>query len=284
MSALAALQADFQDYILGDGTGVAGPAPAADAAAAGADFGALFGRDAGAESGDVRPAIANAVRGQFGLDAMARLAIYRHAYRARLREALGAAYDKTWGYLGDDLFAELANGYLQAHPSSLRNLRWYGAEFAAHLARELPEHPCVAELARLEWALGLAFDAADTPAVVAADVAGLAPQQWDDVVFQLHPSVRLLTLEWNTVALWQALGSGEEPPEAAARAPQDWLVWRHAEQPHFRSLDAGEALALRGIGRGERFGAVCAAAGAARLAALAGQLQTWLAQQVLSAG
>jgi hypothetical protein len=277
MSALAALQADFQDYILGDGA--AGPRRADYAAA-----GAASGGDAGADAGAIRPAIAGAVRGQFGLDAMARLAIYHHAYRARLREALGEAHDKTWSYLGDDFFAELADAYLQAHPSSFRNLRWYGAGFAEHLARALPDHPCVAELARLEWALGLAFDAADTPAVAAADVAGLAPQQWDDVVFQLHPSVRLLTLEWNTVALWQALGSGDEPPEAAARAPQDWLVWRHAGQPHFRSLDAGEALALRRIGRGDNFGAVCAAVGAARLAALAGQLQTWLAQQVLSAG
>ncbi len=281
MSALAALQADFQDYILGDGAGAAKLRRAADAAAgaAGAASGALLGRDAGA----IRPAIADAVRQQFGLDAMARLAIYHNAYRARLREALGEAYDKTWSYLGDDLFAELADGYVQARPSAFRNLRWYGAEFAEHLARELPDHPCVAELARLEWALGLAFDAADTPAVAAADVAGLASQQWEDIVFRLHPSVRLLTMEWNTVALWQALGAGAEPPEAAARAPQDWLVWRHAGQPHFRSLDAGEALALRHIDRGERFGAVCAAAGAQRLTALAGQLQHWLAQQVLAA-
>ncbi|MBJ7309734.1 putative DNA-binding domain-containing protein [Rugamonas sp. CCM 8940] len=270
MSSLAALQADFQQYVLDD------------VAAAGRPQ--LDGDGTGAAASQVRPAIAGAVREQFGLDAMARLAIYHNAYRARLREALGEAYDKTWSYLGDELFAELADAYLQAHPSSFRNLRWYGAGFAGHLALALPEHPCVAELARLEWALGLAFDAADTPAVGAADVAGLAPQEWADITFQLHPSACLLTMEWNTVALWRALGAAEEPPEAVAAAtPQDWLVWRHAQQPHFRSLDAGEALALRRIGRGDSFGAVCAAAGAAQTAALAGQLRHWLAQEVLSA-
>ncbi len=274
MSSLATLQADFQHYVLSDIAGAGRPQADGAVAAAAVD----------ADSGEVRPAIAAAVREQFGLDAMARLAIYHNAYRARLREALGEAYDKTWSYLGDELFAELADGYLQAHPSSFRNLRWYGAEFAAHLARALPEHPCVAELARLEWALGLAFDAADTPAVAAADVAGLAPQAWEEITFRLHPSTCLLTMAWNTVALWQALGAGREPPEAVAAAlPVAWLVWRHAQQPHFRSLDAGEALALRRIGRGDSFGAVCAAAGAEQLAALAGQLQHWLAQEVLSA-
>jgi len=252
MSALDTLQGDFQRYVLG---------------AAGA-----------------RPAILGAVREQVGLKADARLAIYYNAYRIRLREALSESYDKTWSCIGDEMFAELADGYIAAHPSRHPNLRWFGADFAAHAEAALPDYPFIAELACFEWALGLAFDAPDADAVGVADLAGVAPEAWGDLVFGLHPSVQLLALEWNTVALWQALGHEQTPPEVEQLdTPLTWLIWRTAEQPHFRSLPAAEAEALRRIGSGATFGEVCAMAGDAAAPALAGYLQHWLAHGVLTA-
>ncbi|MET3134778.1 hypothetical protein AAKU55_005080 [Oxalobacteraceae bacterium GrIS 1.11] len=255
MNGLRQLQSDFQDYVLGR---------------------------AGAQ-----PAIAAAVRGQSGLPADARLAIYYNAYRCRMREALSEAFDKTWSYVGDEMFAELAQDYLDAQPSHYRNLRWFGAGFADHAAQALPDYPFIAELARFEWALGLAFDAVDAAAVGLADLAQVAPEAWGELVFGLHPSVQLVSMDWNTVALWKALGEQQAPPEAAA-APQAqcWLVWRSELQPHFRSLDALEAQALEALGRGASFGGVCEAAAAADGAdltpRLAGYLRTWLAQGVLT--
>jgi hypothetical protein len=238
MSALQQLQSDFQRYVLG--------------------------------AGEVGAGLAAAVREQAGLPARARLAIYHNAYRARLREALSAAFEHTWGYVGDAMFAELADNYAHAHPSPFRNLRWFGGDFAAHAARAMPDYP---------------FDAAP---LRAADLAALAPQDWGAMAFALHPSVQLLALRWNTVALWQALAAQRTPPEAEeAAAPACWLVWRSDNQPHFRSLDALEAQALRGIGQGATFGAVCLAAAAGDADAdatprLAGYLQAWLAQGVLA--
>ena len=45
------------------------------------------------------------------------------AYRARMHEALGEAYERTWTYIGDELFAQMAGAYLDAHPSTVANLR-----------------------------------------------------------------------------------------------------------------------------------------------------------------
>lgn len=254
MSALQQMQSDFQRYVLG--------------------------------AGEVGAGLAAAVREQAGLPARARLAIYHNAYRARLREALSAAFEHTWGYVGDAMFAELADNYAHAHPSPFRNLRWFGGDFAAHAARAMPDYPFVAELAGFEWSLGLAFDAADAAPLRAADLAALAPRDWGAMAFALHPSAQLLALRWNTVALWQALAAQRTPPEAEeAAAPACWLVWRSDNQPHFRSLDALEAQALRGIGQGATFGAVCQAAAAGDADAtprLAGYLQAWLAQGVLA--
>ena len=254
MSALNTVQAGFEDYVLG-------------------------------KAGTV-PAIAASIADQYGLDAGARLAIYYNAYRIRMREALAEAYDKTWTCVGDALFEQLAHSYLVAHPSTFRNLRWFGDRFAAHAAQELEDYPWIAELAALEWALGLAFDAPDADTASVAALRDVEPDDWAGLTFGLHPSVRLLPMRWNTAAIWQALHDGAEPPEAEASAQAvTWLVWRADLKPHFRSLDTLEAEALRRIGEGAAFGDVCEAAadgGADLTLRVAGCLRNWLAQELLT--
>jgi hypothetical protein len=246
---LQQLQGDFQDYILAD---------------------------------EATGAIHAAVREQYGLKADARLAIYHRAYRSRLKQALCEAYDKTWTFIGDDMFADLADSYIAAHPSRHANLRWFGAGFAAHAAAHFGEYPFIAELAGLEWALGLAFDAEDAAPLDAADMGAIAPEAWGDLRWGLHPSVHILEMHWNVVALWQAVARDAELPEIEeVGAVTHWLVWRQGEQPHFRSLPALEAQALQRIGDGVTFGEVCEAAGEEAMLALAGYLQHWLAQGIL---
>ncbi|MES2126573.1 MAG: DNA-binding domain-containing protein [Pseudomonadota bacterium] len=246
MSALARLQGQFQDHVLGK-----------------------------------HSEIAASVREQFGLPATERLAIYHNAYRIRLREALDEAYDKTWTYVGDEMFADLTESYIAGYPSTFRNLRWFGDCFAGHVAQALPDYPFIAELAQLEWALGVAFDAPDAEPVTAQQLRECAPEEWD--AFALHPAVQVLALEWNVGAIWQALHKEEEPPEAEA-VPAAWLVWRANLQPHFRSMDALEMQALRLMGAGESFTDVCeqaAADGSDVTLPMAGYLQSWLANGLL---
>ena len=252
MKGLQELQSGFQDYVLGDGA--------------------------------VAPAMHAAIRQQVGLGAPARLAIYHNAYRARMREALDEAFERTWTYAGDALFGELAHAYLAAHASTFSNLRWFGNRFAEFVRRQLPEHQFVAELAAFEWALGLAFDAPESKVAGADTFAALAPEEWADLVLTLHPSVQLLRMDFNSVALWQALGEGTEPPAAAALpAACTWLVWRKDHQPHFRSLDAFEAAALAAIAAGSTFGAMCEQAAGPHAAQRMGAcLQDWMRQSMLA--
>lgn len=213
-----------------------------------------------------------------------RMAIYRNAYRSRLRDALCEAYDKTWSYAGDELFIELADSYRAAHPSTFRNLRRFGDGFAAHVAHHLAEHPAVAELAAFEWALGIAFDAPDARPVSQEDLKDVPFEAWPALVFAFHPSLQIVEMGHNSVALWQALDAGVEPPDmTASPAPVCWAVWRRDNQPHFRSLDDFEARVLREVGSGQSFGDVCARAASDDDAMLrmAACLQNWLAQAML---
>ena len=172
MNHLAKLQTDFQAYLLDD--------------VAGASFKKQIVNDA-----------------KVGVDK--RLNIYANAYRLRIIEALANSYPKLKMLVGDDFFDEAARSYIEQFPSTYCNMRWVGGEMAAHLQHILPQHPVAAELAQFEWALGLAFDAADAPVKMLQDLANIAPENWPDLIFGLHPSVKILDLQWNIVAIWNAL-------------------------------------------------------------------------------
>ena len=229
------------------------------------------------------------------LDPAQRLKIYHHAYRARLVETLRDSFAHTLSYLGDEWFDALAGEFIELHPSTSSNLRWYGEGFAAWLAQRLSAdaevgcHPEVAEIAQLDWALRYAFDGPDAPTLVAADLSRVPPQAWETVVFSLHPTVALLRLGCNTLTLWHALDTDADVPEVALLpTPLDVVVWRFDERPHFRSVVPVEAQALAGLQEGasfvqtcELFAALCPDDNAAALAG--GYLRRWLDDGLLSA-
>lgn len=185
-----------------------------------------------------------------------RLSIYADAYRLRIIEALSTTYPKLHLLLGDDFFDATARQYIDQHPSEYRNMRWVGDNMYEHLKRVLPEHPIAAELASFEWALGLAFDAADSAVVTVSDLATIPPETWGDLNFTLHPAVQLLDLHWNVVPLWQALDQEETPPKPLQNN-EPCLVWRSDLNSHYRSIASQEFDAIQHIKAGANFGVLC---------------------------
>jgi hypothetical protein len=220
-----------------------------------------------------------------------RLAIYYDAYRSRLIEALSADFDALLAVLGEEAFARACRAYVEATPSALRNVRWYGGHLAAFL-RETPpwqERPWLADIAQFEWTLTLAFDAAEAPHVRFEDLAALPGDAWATLGFRLHPSVRMIELRANAPAIRKAVDAGAPAPEPElADEAVTWLVWRKDLSSHFRSLSAPEAWVLRGVRQGLSFPEICEglcdriapeeAAGAA-----AGWLRTWVDDQLIAA-
>ncbi|MCU6434968.1 DNA-binding domain-containing protein [Undibacterium sp. Jales W-56] len=252
-SALAQLQHEFQDFMLGQNP------PAS-----------------------VLPYIGN----QSGLAADARLAIYFDGYRLRLCEALSSAFEQTHAYLGDELFDSVCRTYIQEQPSRSRNLRWYGAHFPVFCQTFFPDYPLVAELAQFEWCLGLAFDAEDQPVLGAGSLAAIAPHQWANLGFTCQASQHFLSSQWNCVATWLALSEQQTPPAPEhTEAPVIWLIWRKDLQAHFRSISTAEHQALLALQAGQSFAEVCAAAAEQNpdsTAQIAGWLHTWLNEGLLS--
>ncbi len=213
-----------------------------------------------------------------------RLGIYGGAYGARLTEALQINFPALAQLLGEGDFEELAAAYVRAHDSCFASIRYYGHELPAFLIREpaYAEVPLLAELARWEWAMTETFDAADAQPLGAEAMAQVPPEEWAELRFEWHPSVRRLQLLWNVPQLWKAITKETERPEPSVSAEAgQWLLWRRDLEIYFRSLQPSEADALDAARAGSTFGELCdglcqSEGEAAAPAKAAGFLRDWL--------
>jgi len=196
-----------------------------------------------------------------------RLGVYRNAYWARLAGVLRVNYPVLAKMLDEEEFDSLACEYARQYPSRSFSIRWHGA----HLDRVIGD-PGLAELARMEWALGTAFDAADARTVDMAYLAQHPVETWSDLPLNVHPSVQVLDMAWNVEAQWEAVKRGEAPGPFQPKA-HALLVWRKELQAHWRIATVEEGIALRALARDGTLQSACEAVPEDQ----AGQAGTWFA-------
>lgn len=196
------------------------------------------------------PALQASLLGRAALSAEQGLAIYHNAYRARLLEALRGDYPAVHDWLGDEEFDALALAYLSAHPSQHFSLRWLGAQLADFIDGYLvpAQAAPLSELARLEWAFTLAFDAVDAAPLSLTQMAELPAEDWPTLQVRLLPSVQWRECRHNSLAIWRACKEqGEFPGSQVLSEGEVCLIWREQLITRYRSLTADEATALQGM-------------------------------------
>lgn len=221
---LARLQAGFRDYLV-SGADEALPAPL--------------------------------IRSANGIDAVRRLDVYRNAYHIRLQAALAHDFPALLACMGDEAFGREMAGYLRAHPSSSPSLRDLGRRLPAYLASR--GKFCWADLARIEWAVLEAFDAADAEVSTPDDLRRTPPPEWQDLHFGFHPSVTLLKVQRQAFESWSACRKGQPLPENPRHETVPLLVWRGIQGPVVRPLSVECHRLLATLGAGCSFGQACEA-------------------------
>lgn len=189
-----------------------------------------------------------------------RLMIYGNAYRSRLLEVLESSYPILKAYLGDDDFYQLGNEYIDNFPSTFKSIRWFGDQLPdfLHNHHQFCDYPYLSELAKIEWTMTLAFDAADSKVKTIEEMNNLAPDDWENLQIPFHSSVHLLNLHWNAFEIWQNISDDKEPPEPVCLSlPITWVVWRHDLINHYFPASEDEAWAINGILEGYNFGMLC---------------------------
>lgn len=206
------------------------------------------------------PGLVERIAGGERVDPQQRLRIYFDAYRLRLVEALATDYEALRALMGDEAFRAACRAYVEATPSLLRNVRWYGAALPEFLRASPPwaDQPILHEVALFEWTLTLTFDAADAPVVRFEELASLPQQSWPVLGFVLHPSAHFLELRTNAPALRKATDADDPLPDAVlADEAKTWLIWRKEMTAYFRSLSESESWALAALREGANFTALC---------------------------
>lgn len=128
------------------------------------------------------------------LSALERLDVYRDMYLLRMEEALSIDYPSLKHYLGPGDFMRLVARYVEVYPSrnySLNRLGDHLPEFIATLA-DLPRQEFCHDLARLEYALTVVFDAAETPPMKPEAVRAVRQDAWENARLKPVEAFRLL--------------------------------------------------------------------------------------------
>ncbi len=172
------------------------------------------------------------------------LAVYRHAYRARLRDCLEDDFTAVAHVVGATAFARLADAFITAHPPGDATLNAYGRFFAPWLeSTRIAGRARLVELARLEWALVEALHAPLAPALDDADLKGVAPDAWGGIRLRVAPALRLLPCRYATNALYEAFRR-KRPLPGAQRLSNGVVIIRQREGLQRFALDAVETRVL----------------------------------------
>lgn len=219
-----------------------------------------------------------------------RLAVYANAYRLRLSAALEVDYPALRTLLGAQEFDVLAGAYVDACPSGHYSVRWFGRQLGDFLATVPPwqASPALAQLARLEWALGEAFDAADAVPIDPGQLSALHPEQWPGLRVRFHPSLRVVDVDCDIMSAWQALSTGRTAAIEPLARRVTLIVWRARQRNCFRSLADPEVAIMSMLRNGDTFAATCAAlaeatAGGDVAQIFAGSLRRWIDEGLIAA-
>ncbi len=135
-----------------------------------------------------------------------RFNVYRNNVALSLINVLKDTFPVTEKIVGEDFFKTMARDFSRDNLPQSPVMIEYGAEFPAFIKNFAPAYslPYLSDVARLEWARTIAYNAADhTPQSIEA-LAGFNEADIPNICFIIHPSVSLIQSDWPVVSIWQA--------------------------------------------------------------------------------
>lgn len=200
-----------------------------------------------------------------GIDGAARLGIYRNNLHEGFIKALTLEFPVIVRLVGTDYFRQLALEFLAAHPSRAGDLHHVGTALSRYLGERLSgtEYAYLCDVAALEWAWQEVLVAPDSPTLHSADLGDVAPAEYGNLKFRLHPAVRLVSSLYPILQIWKENQPGS-PAEATidlASSGDRVLVLRGAQGITLQTLAAGEFALLECFDRDFTLAAAFEAAG-----------------------
>ena len=210
-----------------------------------ADFAAYL---AGTDQPGLPTAIADG-----GTAAAARLEVHRHHVEESLGAALAATFATVHALVGADFFRGMARDFMRQGLPRQPVLAEYGEDFPAFVSGYEPAKalPYLADSARLDWALNLAFHAPAGPRLSAAELAAIPVERLPSMSVGLAPGTSVIRSTYPLDLIWEAAQpNAVEGAVDLTCGPCRLLVLRRPEDAGFVSLSSAEAAFLTSIARG----------------------------------
>ncbi len=209
------------------------------------------------------------VRPSASLTAPERVGVYHGMYLARMKEALESDYPGLARFLGPDAWERFVDSYVQAHPSRSYTLNVLGQRLPDFVrTARVPRPAFCRDLARLEWAVAEVFDAEETPPLTEADLASIAPGEWERARLVPVAALRLLVLDHDAGAHLDALRDGKRRLPPVRRCRSRVVVYRRGYAVFRREQEAPAFALLADLVEGVPVGEAVARALARRRARL----------------
>lgn len=236
-------------------------------------------RRAGKNSDAFRLTANRHLRPSATLQPVERLELYHRQYWYRLLDSLAEDFPVLQQLLGLRRFWSLAEAYLEATPSRSYTLRHLGSGLADFIlanpdcAGRHPHH--ASELARLEYALCLAFEAAEQPTLPVTEL--------DHARLQLQPHVQLFALRTNAGELWRRTQDGKAIRRARLAAPSASpthfvAVFRQHLRPQMETLEPDAFRLLARIQRGGTLNEILETTDLEATPDILARVQSWFAR------
>jgi hypothetical protein len=170
-----------------------------------------------------------------------RFAVYRNNLVVGLVDALAERFPVCQRVVGEDFFRAMAGVHARRAPPRSPILAEYGDDFPDFIAGFPParELPYLADVARLEYAVGLAYHAADATPLPVDAIKAVSPETIGRSTLALHPSLRLVSSPYPIVSIWRTNSPGAEPRALDLGEPQDALIVRAALNVEVNVLPQG---------------------------------------------
>jgi len=169
--------------------------------------------------GDAPPAVVGGWLREAPPRAARGLQVYQANAGALAERALAAAFPTVWQLAGETAFAALARAFWRADAPLLGDIAQWGAALPAFIgaAPQLAAEPYLADVARLDWAVHCAEQAADGSGP-ATGLERLGDTDPAHLRLQLAPGTALVSSAHPVVTIWQAHRSDAVDRFEAVRA------------------------------------------------------------------
>lgn len=242
---------------------------------------------------DTAPPRIDRILGGAAVSADIGLEVYRHAFRARLRDCLADDFSAVQQLVGEASFAVMADAYVSEIPPSASTLNRYGSQFPAwlraaaarlnsRLQLRLVQRTHLIELAHLEWALVESIHAASATTITRSALAKLPPGGWAEIRLTPVPSLRLVRCTWSINATYAAFLTGRIARTTPQRQSGAVVVLRRPAGLRRHELNAIEARLLTKLCAGASLGTALAGIAPEHAATVQAACARWLASGFFS--